>query len=401
MTALRERRTAGRTMRTGTRVTMRGLELRLVAGLAAAAAVVLGASVQVRGWVDPLPAQHFAWEEVVGWSVLALVTGGITFAGRTRHPPLLAGGLVGSAALLGATPLQCVVIALAGALGGLRTTRAHALARLTASALLGWATPGVLAVAARGGTVEDTLPIGSVVALWALLALVLPLVESLGTHLVLPPVDRVDPVHMLVRRLEPQTVLAALAVLAALTFVAVDWVAGLIVLLPAAAARVGFAKHDEGRRAVAQTLAAMTALPEWVGIIDAGHTARVRGVAERVAVDLGLESRVRRDVVRTAELHELGHLEGGKVSDDRGRIARSGAAVLEQSGMHGRVVQILDATDPDRVMQSPDPDVELGAAIVAAACELDRMGPIPDVAEAATRVKVALGKARRSAGDYL
>ena len=61
-----------------------------------------------------------------------------------------------------------------------------------------------------------------------------------------------------------------LAVLAAITYLAIDEAAVLVVLLPAAAARVGFAKHDEGRRAVAQTLAAMTVLPEWVGIMDVG-----------------------------------------------------------------------------------------------------------------------------------
>jgi hypothetical protein len=127
----------------------------------------------------------------------------------------------------------------------------------------------------------------------------------------------------------------------------------------------------------------------------------VRDVVERVALDLSMESRVRQDVVRAAELHELGHLDGGVVSGDRGRIARSGAAVLEQAGMQGRVVRILDATDPDRALGSPDADVELGAAIVAAACELDRMGPIPDVAEAASRVKAALGKANRSAASFL
>lgn len=398
-------------LRPGGASTMPMVQARAMAVGVGIAALLAGLAVLSAGWVEPLvssdPAvgdEPFSTLEVIVWSVLALFTGGIAFGGHTRRPPVLAAGLVGSAALLGADPVQCATIAVVGVVGGLRSSRAHMTLRLAAGGLLAWSLPGVLALAnvrevALG---ELAVSLNAVLALWLFLAVVIPLVESLGTRLVLEPVERVDPVHMLVERFEPQSILAALAALAAAIYSTdIGWAAGLVVLLPAAAARVGFAKHDEGRRAVSQTLAAMTALPEWVGIIDPGHTARVRGVAERVAVDMGLESRVRGDIVRTAELHELGHLEGGAVTDDRGRIARSGAAVLEQAGMQGRVVRILDATDPDRVMQSPDPDVELGAAIVAAACELDRMGPIPDVGEAATRVKVALGKAHRSAADYL
>ena len=376
----------------------RRTRLWLAAGAMAVVAVLLGLLVLPDGRVAMLEDQ-FAGGQLVGWAALAVVTGGIAFDRQAPRAPVLAAGLVGSAALLGAGPVECALIGLAGALGGLRSSRGDVVARLLAAMLLGWAVPGVLELGAAAfpdlGTLGRDLPLASVVALLVVVTVVVPLVESLGTQLVLPPADRVDPVHMITRRLEPQAVLTALAVLAAMSYAAIEWGAALVVLLPAAAARVGFAKHDEGRRAVAQTLAAMTALPEWVGIIDVGHTARVRGVAEHVAIDLGLESRVRRDVVRTAELHELGHLEGGDVSDDRGRIARSGAAVLEQAGMHGRVVRILDATDPDRVLQSPDQDVELGAAIVATACELDRMGPIRDLDEAATRVRIALRRAVR------
>lgn len=375
----------------------------IVAALAATACLVAGAVV-VLGAVDPI-ADHFRTGELIGWCVLAVLTGGIAFGGRTRRPPVFASGLVGSAALLGADPVACALIAVAGAVGGAWATRSLIALRLVGAVVLGWAVPGALAVAAGlGGPslgVDRPLPVASVVALWAFLALGVPLAESLGTHLALPPAERVDPGHVMVRRFEPQSVLAALAVLAAMSYAAIGAAAGLLVLLPAAAARVGFLKHDEGRRAVSQTLAAMTVLPEWVGIVEAGHTGRVRAVAEQVALDLGVESRVRRDVVRAAELHELGHLDGGVVSGDRSRIARSGAAVLEQAGMRERVVRIIDATDPDRVLEGPDADVELGAAIVAAACELDRMGAIPEVTEAATRVKVALGKAHRSAANYL
>jgi len=317
----------------------------------------------------------------------------------------VASGLVGSAALLGADPVACAVIGAAGAIGGLRLRAGLLAARTLGAAVLAWSFPGVLAVAAASGGpslgVDHPFPLASVAALWVLMAVAIPLVESGLTVIVLEPREHVGPWHMLTHRIEPASVLAALAVLAAMSYAAIGAAAGLVVLLPAAAARVGFALHDDGRRAVSQTLAAMTVLPEWVGIVDVGHTARVRAIAERVALDLDLESRVRRDVVRAAELHELGHLDTGADRDDRGRVARSGAAVLDQAGMRERVTRIVDATDPDRPVEARDSDVELGAAIVSTACELDRRETLHDVPEAAHRVVTALGKAHRSAGAFL
>ena len=344
----------------------------------------------------------FGTAELIGWGLLALATGGLVFGARDRRPPLVASALVGSAALLGAVPLETAMIGALGAVGGLRRLRGLAIPRMLGAVIIAAAVPGVLAAAASlPGSDVAGLPVASLVALWVALAIVIPVVESLTSHVVLPPDQHVDPVHMVLRRLEPQSVLAALAVLAAITYAALGPVAGLIVLLPGAAAGVGFAAHDDGMRAVSQTLAAMTVLPEWVGIVDAGHTARVRDVVQRVCIDLHLESRLRRDVVRAAELHELGHLDGGVVRGDRGRIARSGAAVLEQAAIQDRVVRIVDATDPDRLVGARDADVELGAAIIAAACELDHMGAISDPDEAAARVQVALGRAHRSAGAHL
>ncbi len=351
-------------------------------------------------------AGRFGRGELLGWGVLALATGGLGLGAKDRTPALVASGLVGSAALLGADAVTCAIIGALGGIGGLRRNRDLAVPRVLGAALLGWAIPGVLVASARLGgpsleKLEPTLAVASLVALWAAFVLVVPVMESLVTRVALPPQEAIDPVHMVLRRLEPQSVLAALAVLAAITYAAVGPAAALIVLLPGAAAGVGFKLHDEGLRAVSQTLAAMTILPEWVGIVDAGHTERVRDVVERVCIDLELESRIRRDVVRAAELHELGHLDGGVVSGDRGRIARSGAAVLEQAAVQDRVVRIVHATDPERLVAARDADVELGAAIVATACELDRMGAMHDVSEAAARVQVALGRAQRSAGAFL
>lgn len=375
-----------------------------VAAVAAGIAVLPGGLFGAGGVVPPL-VDRFGAGELLGWSAIALVTGGLVFGSRGGRPPLLASGLVGSAALLGAGPVECAVIGAAGALGGLRLQSGLVVARTVGGAVLGWSFPGVLAVAATlGGPslgADHPFSLAAVLALWILMAVAIPLVESGLTIIVLEPREHVGPWHMLTSRIEPSSVLAALAVLAAMSYAAIGPAAGLVVLLPAAAARVGFALHDDGRRAVSQTLAAMTVLPEWVGIVDVGHTARVRGIAERVALDLDLESRVRRDVVRAAELHELGHLDTGADRDDRGRVARSGAAVLGQAGMRDRVTRMVDATDPDRPVETRDADVELGAAIVSTACELDRREPMHDVVEAAQRVVTALGKAHRSAGAFL
>lgn len=340
--------------------------------------------------VGPIDAM-FGRGELVGWSLLAVLTGGVTLGAGDRRPSVFASGLVGSASLLGASPAAAALVAMAGAVGGLVRSPGLPILRVLGAAALGWAMPGLLAVAAQvdspmiGGA--NPIPLAGVLALWAMLAVGVPLAESLASKLVLPPAEHVDPLHMVRRRFEAQTVLTALAVLAAMTYGAIGPLTALIVLLPAAAARVGFALHDEGRRAVGQTLATMTVLPEWAGIVRTGHTRRVRDVVELAAVDLDLESRLRRDVVRAAELHELGHLDGGVVGGDRGRIARSGAAVLRQAGMRQRVVQLLAATDPDRAVAEPDADVELGAGLITLACAFDRQAPITAPAEVAARLR--------------
>lgn len=363
---------------------------------AAIAAVGAGVLALPATPVAPLP-DIFGRGELVGWCLLAVATGGLVFGPRDRRPPILASGLVGSAALLGAGPVACSAIGLAGALGGLRRHRGTPVTRIVAAALGGWAMPGVLAVAATaGGPVlgrGHPIRLAEVLALLALLAVAIPVIEAVGTRLILPPAQEVGVRHMVRRRLEPQTVLAALAVVAAMAYASIGAAAGLVVLLPAAAARIGFARHDDGRRAVAQTLAAMTVLPEWVGMVDVGHTARVRAVVEQAGVDLGLESRARRDVVRAAELHELGHLDGGVVRGDRGRVARSGAAVLAQAGMRDRVVEVVRATDPSHQLADGAGAVGLGAALVTEACDRDRRSPLHDVAGAATAIVSAVRQA--------
>lgn len=360
---------------------------RLAAAVVAVAvgAVVAGVVALPSTPVEPLP-DLFGWGELLAWCALGLVTGGFVFGPRDRRPPVLASGLVGSAALLGAGPGACAVVAVAAALGGLRRRDGLGLFRTATAALGGWALPGALALAAgAGGPVlgrGHPIQLAEVVALWALLAVAVPMVEAVGTRLVLPPAAAVDVPHMLRRRMEPQTVLAALAVVAALSYAAIGPAAGLVVLLPTAAVRIGFARHDDGRRAVSQTLAAMTVLPEWAGMIRVGHTGRVRAAVEAVALRQGLPSPLRRDLVRAAELHELGHLDGGLERGDRGRVVRSGAAVLEQAGMRDRVVAILEACDPDRPAPSPQPLVARAGAVLTAACAMDRVAPLDDVEHA-------------------
>ncbi len=373
---------------------------RLPVWIAAVAAVVaagVGALALPTTPVAPLP-DIFGRGELAGWCLLAVATGGIVFGPRDRRPPVLASGLVGSAALLGAGPAACAAIAAAGALGGLRRHPGMPTMRIVTAALGGWAMSGALAAAATaGGPVlgrGHPIRLAEVLALLALLTVAIPVIEAVGTRLALPPAEEVGVRHMLRRRLEPQTVLAALAVVAAMAYASIGAAAGLVVLLPAAAARIGFARHDDGRRAVAQTLAAMTVLPEWVGMVDVGHTARVRAVVEQAAINLGLESRARRDVVRAAELHELGHLDGGVVRGDRGRVARSGAAVLAQAGMRDRVVEVVRATDPSHPPADGTEPVELGGALVTEACDRDRRSPVHDVrADAAAIVSAVRDRA--------
>ncbi len=86
-----------------------------------------------------------------------------------------------------------------------------------------------------------------------------------------------------------------------------------------------------------------------------------------------------------------GHLDGGVVRGDRGRVARSGAAVLAQAGMRDRVVEVVRATDPSHLSTDGTGAVGLGAALVAEACDRDHRSPLHDVADAAAAIVSAVG----------
>ncbi len=339
--------------------------------------------------------------EIAAWCAIGLLSGGLVLGHRGKRPPLVASALVSSAVLLGATPLAAALVALAGALGGARRDRTYLWWRVVAAVAIGASMPGLLGMAhLAGGPVigrAGDLNLGTMIGLWAILAVGLPLAESLGTHLLLPPHERVDAWHMLQRRFEQHTVLTALSLLAAVTYPAIGPLAALVLLLPTYAARIGFRQHEEGRRAVTQTLAAMTQLPEWVGVVGTRHTERVVLAVEAAAGELGLESRLRRDLVRAASLHELGHLDGGIVRGDRGRVARSGAAVIEQADIRPRVAAIVAATDPAVDLAGLPPDVGVGADLVRGACSADRAFTMSDpraAGRALARARAQLAKNR-------
>jgi hypothetical protein len=348
--------------------------------VATTAAIVTLATLSagIFGWSRFAPSAQpsFGSTEMVAWTLIAFATGGLVLGDRESHPPVLASALVGSAAMLGATPIAAAVVAAAGAFGGRRRARSLLATRTLLAALVGASLPGLLLLGSQlGGPSigrDSSVSLGMVATLWLALAVGIPLAESLGSHLVLQPADRVDVMHMLQRRLEPQTVLAAIAVVAAVTYAAIGPFAVFVLLLPTYAAGIGFRQHEEGRRAVTQTLAAMTQLPEWVGAVSRGHTFRVAEAVEAAAIDLGFESRLRRDVLRAAALHELGHLDGGVVRGDRSRVARSGASVIEQAAIRARVGQIVAMTDPTAEAGDVSEDVAICAQLLARACETDR-----------------------------
>lgn len=332
------------------------------------------------------------------------------FAGSTvalERPVGRATGLVPAlltaAALLGASPVSVTILAVVGWLtanarnGGRRTVR------LAMAVSVGWSLPVVLRLVGQvGGPAFDggTLSVLEVATVWLLLIAGVPVMDVVETRLLAAPERHLDVEDVLTANFQVQAVLAALATLLAMTYAALGPISALLLALPVQAARVGFSLHRKGQRAIEQTLASMARLPEWVGAVDHAHAERVANVSLHASLRLGHGSALRRDIELAARLHELGHLDRGAEADDRERISGSGAVVLEQAGVTGRVAGMVRASAHESPASSSTEDV--AGAIVATACALDRRRRVTDaVAAGATVAAEVRSRASLNAGGAL
>lgn len=306
---------------------------------------------------------------------------------RGRDVPVSV-AVVAAFALLGNPPVLVALVAAGGwALGALQAAREGRRPRwldLLAAASGAWATAGCAAVGAAAapwaiivahGSPDQPLHVGAVLAVWAAVVLGLPLWEAVEvTGRTGAPTW---PVYVgLVRSSWTGGVaLASAAALGALVHsVLTVWTLPLL-LLPLFAARLGLLRYAGVQRTAAQTVRAMSRLPEELGTVPRGHGIRVGTMAVAVARELGVSDPDVADLERAAHLHELGRIQGepGEFLEDRA-VALAGAAIVRETGSLAGVAAVIERyPDPYRVAGlGEDRTLPVGARIVRTVCEFDR-----------------------------
>ncbi len=108
--------------------------------------------------------------------------------------------------------------------------------------------------------------------------------------------------------------------------------------IPLLAAWYSFERLAVISRTSAQTIEALSLVPEMAGLARTGHAARVAEVSERVGDALGLRRRELDDLRAAALLHHLGHLcldapEMREVPIEPHEVADTGAQILRQTDL--------------------------------------------------------------------
>lgn len=306
---------------------------------------------------------------------------------RGRDVPVSV-AVVAAFALLGNPPLQVAVVAVGGwALVAMQTAREGGRPRwldLLASASGAWATAGFAALAAAAmpwatiaahGSPDQPVHVAAVLAVWGTVVLGVPLWEAVEvTGRTGAPTL---PIHLgLVRSSWTRGMaLASAAALGALVHSVLGvWTLPLL-LLPLLAARLGLVRHATVQRTAAQTVRAMSRLPEELGSVSRGHGVRVGSLAVAIARELGVSDPEVADVERAAHLHELGRIQGepGEELEDRA-VALAGASIVRETGSLDRVADLIERhPDPYRVAGlGEDGTLPIGARIVRTVCAFDR-----------------------------
>jgi hypothetical protein len=182
-------------------------------------------------------------------------------------------------------------------------------------------------------------------------------------------------------------VFVSTAGLVGLAFADLGAIAFVIVLLPLAATRIGFARFAAARRTYAQTVRALGKLTESAGYVPEGHHARVAELCVAIGVELGMWGEPLRMLELTALLHDVGTVAVPEPSAmavaDRAAVGRTGAEILEATGylakqapivaahaasaedpttIEARILRVASAYD-DLAATSADPVGELAARV--------------------------------------
>lgn len=299
-------------------------------------------------------------------------------------------------ALLGASPWQVALVAIAGWVGasiihGFLDRPSHGM-DLVHRLVAGWAIAGLAAIGyhlpglewtiggdpgalGAGGTIEAI----SVAAI-ALVAGSMIIGSAIWDAAVTERPD--GSFWHLVRGHARATWVSSLALASGAALVAVAYglfgpAALLLLFLPIFAVRAGLHRYTDIRRTYDQTVIAMSRMTELTGHVNEGHGVRVGQLSTGIARTLGMSERGVNIVERAAHLHEVGRIatdDPEQRAQDRD-VALAGSAIVRQAGGLDGVAEVIERhRDPYR---SPglgdDESLPIAARIVRTACEYDRL----------------------------
>lgn len=345
-------------------------------------------------WLVPGVDHQIGTLQLVWFVAAAAATERLSIRQPGGQPVPTSLAVVGTAAILGASPPLVALIAGVAWVAGRLTARApRPLAELAGRLAGVWALTGLSSLGVwvlplvwegSGSGVSASLPVGSALVVSLAIVVGLPAGEVLTRtggrwHF---PLRRAREAVMATLLVGPAV--AATAGLGALVYPVLGIWTLPTMLIPLLAARVGLERLFVADRAYEQTIRAMSRLPEHLvsgprGAITDDHGVRVGALARAVAHELGLSERDTIDTVRAAHLHEIGHLklEAGESATRRQVAAAGGEAIRLVSPQLERVAQIVAAHGDLGGSLAQREDLRRQARLVAACCEVDRYAPDP------------------------
>ncbi|WP_052465870.1 HD-GYP domain-containing protein [Mobilicoccus massiliensis] len=126
-----------------------------------------------------------------------------------------------------------------------------------------------------------------------------------------------------------------------------------LLLLPLVFNQVAVRRHEEMREHSHQSVVALSRMPEALGVVRAGHAARVSRLAGDLARELGLGRREVLEVERAALLHDLGQVRSARAVPsgatvlaapaDQQDIAQTGADIARRTGVLDAEADVMQA----------------------------------------------------------
>jgi hypothetical protein len=194
------------------------------------------------------------------------------------------------------------------------------------------------------------------------------------------------------RQYDRFTIIVATGALFGLAFEGIGWWALPVAILPYAFAHGAFRRFATAKRTYAQTIRALSRIPEVGGHTTIGHAERTASLATEVAAELGLGPGSVEEVEYVAFMHDIGRVTLNEPSVARSdpseaELARWGAEIVGEAVYLRRVAEAVRRRhEPYRNPgEERDPDLPMAARIVKVCSAYDeaiedrRMSPLEAV----------------------